>query len=321
MKKLIPILIILGLVGYILLARGQSNKSSTSSSNPIVNLFKKEIKVGEDVCAEFSKEWIQSATNKSIIKTERFDMTGTHTCKYYVKENSFITIHVEDLNVENQKKGAVLLNRTVKQDSRIKMDHFVVWQGDNQINNIYLVLNPNRFVTVGRSDIEVINNEENIQLAIKVVERIQKGENQGLVSAPTTEPTKEPTKTGNNIVPLPQEKDIINNFFTLIDEGKVSDAVMMMPSIITSDDSTKQAFGVQFSAMKSVKVIKIEESMKEDWTETRHQYMVTLDVVMDPSSAGGPIPYYGFKKGENVRFVGLVKEGNQWKVKGMATGP
>jgi len=131
-------------------------------------------------------------------------------------------------------------------------------------------------------------------------------------------PTK---KSGNNTVPLPQEKDIINNFFQLIDEGKVSDAVMMMPSIITNNDSTKQAFGVQFSAMKSVKVIKIEESMKEDWTETRHQYMVTLDVVMDPSSAGGPIPYYGFERGENVRFVGLVKEGNQWKVEGMATGP
>lgn len=73
--------------------------------------------------------------------------------------------------------------------------------------------------------------------------------------------------------------------------------------------------------MKTVKVKKIEETMKEDWTENRHEYMVTLDVVMDPSSAGGPIPYYGFENGENVRFVGLVKEGNQWKVEGLATGP
>jgi hypothetical protein len=49
--------------------------------------------------------------------------------------------------------------------------------------------------------------------------------------------------------------------------------------------------------------------------------MVTFDVTMDPSSANGPIPYYGYDQGENVRFVTIVKEGNQWKVEGLATGP
>jgi hypothetical protein len=130
-----------------------------------------------------------------------------------------------------------------------------------------------------------------------------------------------PTIKKEAVVPRPLETDIIRSFVNLIDEGKSSDAVMMMPAIITGNDSIKQAFGVQFNAMSSVKVKNIKESMKEDWTETRHQYMVTLDVVMDPSSAGGPIPYYGFERGENVRFIGLVKEGNQWKVEGMATGP
>jgi len=121
-------------------------------------------------------------------------------------------------------------------------------------------------------------------------------------------------------VPLPRDIDIINNFFALIDEGKASDAVMMMPSKITRDDSIKQAFGVQFAAMDSVKVKKIEESSRLDWTDTWHQYMVTIDVVMDPNSSDGPIPYYGFERGDNVRFVGLLKEGGVWKVEGMATG-
>ena len=121
--------------------------------------------------------------------------------------------------------------------------------------------------------------------------------------------------------PLPQEIDIIRTFINLIDEGKTSEAVMMMTSNITNDDSTKQAFGVQYNAMESVKVIKIEESSKADWTETWHQYMVSLDVVMNPNSSGGPIPYYGFEKGDNIRFITLIKEGGQWKIEGLATGP
>lgn len=306
MKKLIPFLIVGLVVGYFLLGRGQSG------------FLKKEIKVGQDVCAEFPKEFVESVTGKKILKTTRFDMKeGTHVCDYYTTENDFLSIHVEDLSFETQKKGLNEMGRPTKTDPSIKMEHFVSWQG-NDLYGVYLKLNDNKFISVDRGTLNASTNEENMKLAVAVVDRIQKGENQGLVSAPTAQPTK---KSGNNIIPLPQEKDIINNFFTLIDEGKASDAVMMMPAIITKDDSIKQAFGVQFAAMKSVKVKKIEEAMKEDWTGTRHEYMVTLDVVMDPSSVNQPIPYYGFENGENVRFVGLVKENNQWKVEGMATGP
>lgn len=154
------------------------------------------------------------------------------------------------------------------------------------------------------------NNKENPQKDVSPSPQTQSSSSSSLSSS-----------SSQTSVPLPQEKDIVNNFFQLIDEGRASEAVMMMPSKITGDDSTKQAFGVQFAAMESVKVKKIEESSRSDWTDTWHQYMVTLDVVMDPSSSGGPIPYYGFERGDNVRFVALIKEGNLWKVEGMATGP
>jgi hypothetical protein len=129
------------------------------------------------------------------------------------------------------------------------------------------------------------------------------------------------TIVSQSTAPLLQETDIIQTFFNLIKERKISEAVMMMTSNITRDDSTKQAFGVQFAAMDSVKVNKIEESSKGDWTESKHQYMVTLDVVMNSSSANSLIPYYGFEKGENIRFINLIKEGNKWKIEGIATGP
>lgn len=122
-------------------------------------------------------------------------------------------------------------------------------------------------------------------------------------------------------VPPPQETDIIRTFFSLIDEGKASEAVMMMSKSTTSDDSTKQTYGVQYAAINSVKVGKLEESSKGDWSETWHQYMATLDMEMDPASASGPIPFYGYANGENIRFINLIREGGQWKIDGLATGP
>ncbi len=316
MKKFIPFLIIGVAVVLVFLSRGRTNNTSTAS-NPITNLFKKEIIISEDVCAEFSAEFVEKILGRKVLRIDRYDSNVIHGCSYYLTENSSLTINVAKLSFEKQKEGSEYLGRPTRQDALIKMKHFVSWQGED-LYGVYLKLTPDRYVAVSRSSTTVITNEENMKLAIAVADRIQKGENQGLVSAPTIEPTK---KSGANIVHLPQEKNIVNNFFQLIDEGKASDAVMMMTSKITNDDSTKQAFGVQFSAMNSVKIKNIEESSKGDWTEIWHQYMITLDVVMDPSSADEPISYYGFERGENVRFVGLVKEDNQWKVEGLATGP
>ena len=120
---------------------------------------------------------------------------------------------------------------------------------------------------------------------------------------------------------MPQEADIIHTFFNLVNEKKMSEAVMMMSSDIINNDGIKQSYGVQFSAMKEVKVLKISDSMKAEWTDTRHQYQVSLGIVIDPNPVRNPIPYYGFENGENTRFITLVKEGSRWKIEGLATGP
>ncbi|MFH0773665.1 MAG: hypothetical protein V1922_05135 [bacterium] len=122
-------------------------------------------------------------------------------------------------------------------------------------------------------------------------------------------------------VPLPQETDIVRTFFLLIEERKISDAVGMMIDSITTDDSRKQAWGVQLNAIKSVKVLDVVPSIPEEWMENKHTYKVILDVVMDPSSATAPIPYYGYERGKNIRWITLEKSGNTWKIIGIATGP
>ena len=134
------------------------------------------------------------------------------------------------------------------------------------------------------------------------------------------ETTVSPTITDGE-VPLPQATDIIRSFFSLIEERRISDAVRTMSDSINNDDSQKQAWGVQLNAMKSVKVVDITPSMQEEWKENMRTYKVTLDIVMDPSSANQPIPYYGYEKGENIRWISLERPGKMWKVMGIGTGP
>jgi len=245
-------------------------------------------------------------------------MSGTHVCDYYTTENSFLTIHVENLNYDNQKKGVEFLDHKTTTDPSIKMEHFVAWQ-NTDIYGVYLKLNPDKFISISRGSLDASTNEENMSLAVAVVSRIQKGENQGLISAPTTEPTK---KTEAKTVPLPSEISIINTFFELMNEGRASEAVSMLDPSLIVDDANKQAWGAQFNAFKSIKAKSIEASMPEEWSSDKHTYKVILEVTMKPEAASvQPIPNYGYENGENYRWITISKAGNLWKVDGIATGP
>lgn len=136
-----------------------------------------------------------------------------------------------------------------------------------------------------------------------------------VITTPTVPAEKESS------VPLPLDTDIINSFFSLIETKRPSDAVMMMTSSIINNDSEKQAWAVQFNAINSLRVLSVEPSMKEEWTDTKHSYKLTLDVIMNPNSANEPIPYFGWENGQNTRWITLVKEGKMWRIEGLATGP
>jgi len=134
-------------------------------------------------------------------------------------------------------------------------------------------------------------------------------------------PISSSVSTTQGTVPLPQATDIIRSFFSLIEARRISDAVGMMSDAITRDDSTKQAWGVQLNAIKSVKIIDITPSVLEERKDTKRTYKVTLDIVMDPSSASAPIPYYGYENGTNIRWITLEKPRKMWQIMGLATGP
>ena len=134
----------------------------------------------------------------------------------------------------------------------------------------------------------------------------------------TGQPTVEPT---SKEVPPQTEEDIIRTFFNLINEKRIPEAISMMSNQAVGNESTKQAWGVQFNAIKSIRVMAIEPSMKENWTADEHSYKTTLEVSMSSDAANAPIPYYGWGDNPNIRWVVIVKEGNLWKISGLATGP
>lgn len=131
---------------------------------------KKEI--GTDICAQFDKEMIAGIIGREITKTETKSGGSSFNCEYYVDDKNFVSLTLNNLSVENQKKGAEALDRKVETREVIKMEHFVTVQEDGNINAIYLVLGPNKYIRVDRSSGKLFDNEALINLASKVVEKI-----------------------------------------------------------------------------------------------------------------------------------------------------
>jgi len=140
---------------------------------------------------------------------------------------------------------------------------------------------------------------------------------QTISEIPADQTSTQPTA----VVPLPTEEDIIRNFFNLINEKRIPEAISMLSQSAVGDDSSKQAWGVQFNAVKSINVQKIEPSMPESWSQDSHSYKVTLEAYVSSDAANAPIPYYGWGDNPNLRWVSITKEGDLWKINELATGP
>lgn len=121
------------------------------------------------------------------------------------------------------------------------------------------------------------------------------------------------TRESESVPPLTKES-FINLFFTLINNKEYDSALEYLAANQLPDEEWIK----QFSAMTSVKVLRIEKYPSENDYEV---YKVTLDVVMDPESANAPIPYYGWDSNPNIRFIPIVSENGAWKIGGIGTGP
>lgn len=133
----------------------------------------------EDVCAQFTEKFVTGITGKTIVKSKLSEYDPQYTCTYYTSFDEakgygpFFSIALSYLDAERQKKGNEILDRTIKTDPRIQMDHFIAVQEDGLINGIYLILSENKFISLNRSSGKVLNEEEMMNFAIKISDKIK----------------------------------------------------------------------------------------------------------------------------------------------------
>lgn len=129
--------------------------------------------VVEDICGQFTAEFVQNALGKPVLRIEPPKIDGLFNCSYFVSDKDYVMLVFEYLAVENQKKGQEMMGRTVKSDPRIPMENYLVWQPDGLLNTIYLVFGPGKFISIERSSGLGLSAEELIQFAANIGKEIK----------------------------------------------------------------------------------------------------------------------------------------------------
>jgi hypothetical protein len=124
------------------------------------------------------------------------------------------------------------LGRTLKEDPSIKMDHFIAIQEDGNINVIDLILSPNSFISIDRSDSKVLTNEEDIAFAAKVAEKL----NGRLSFKVNKNPVDTTTDEEKALAAEPSHEQVVNDFFAFLADKKITEAIAMMDA----NEETKQ---------------------------------------------------------------------------------
>lgn len=125
-----------------------------------------------------------------------------------------------------------------------------------------------------------------------------------------------PSKTEDGLTNLNQT-ETIENFMSLINNGKIDEALQLLHSKIIPDNEVKNNWAKQFSILKSITVKSITKLNSD---EEIYRVQLTIDD-LSPNATEAAIPNYGWNKGENVRWLSLEKENDLWKISQIATGP
>jgi len=127
----------------------------------------------EDICGQFTKEFMENMYGGKFAKIEPPQVTSVNNCTYYFDEKEYVMLNLEYLSIENQKIGNDAMDRKTEKNSAIPMENYVAIQENGAINAIYLVLNPNKFLSLRPSSKQAIGNEKFINLAVNIANAIK----------------------------------------------------------------------------------------------------------------------------------------------------
>ena len=268
MKK-ISVCLLLGVL--VLLGAGCGEKTGSNNENQTSN----GATVITDMCSQISGEFVGGAIGKPIVKTEggpgQMDYCQYFTTwseDYYkipsgnMPGGDYVSLNYENLNVENQRQGQEYLGRKLETNDKIKMEHFLAVQEDGLINSIYLVLDPDHFVSVNRSSGKALSEEEVINFAAKVAEMLKKG--------------VEPPKQSESQI------DRAKEFFQFLADKKIDEAIAMMDA----NQGIKDLWKTNFNTIQSLKVKSANPVFEEEWTSVRQVFKIDLEVSVTPEGEG-----------------------------------
>ena len=129
--------------------------------------------VVEDICGQFTSEFVENVLGKPIIRTEPPKLNSLYNCSYYLNDQEYVMLVLDYLSIDNQKKGQEMMGRTTKEDPRIPMRNMVVYQEDGVINTIYLVFGDEKFISIERSGGSGLSAEELINFAANIAKEIK----------------------------------------------------------------------------------------------------------------------------------------------------
>jgi hypothetical protein len=145
------------------------NTNQSTSNNPVLT---------GNICNVFTSDYVTSILGMSIVKSEAKTDTGVTACLYYTStatdNQKFVEIAVEDFNVANVKQGYAQVGAATKTDPRLGADDFIGLRTDNTVRGIYLVMNPNKVVTVSSdaASTQPVSDDKLIQFAAQLKARL-----------------------------------------------------------------------------------------------------------------------------------------------------
>ncbi len=327
MKKIgfIALLVLLSL-SFIGCTKKDSPAGETNQGNEAKQDELQDIKgdIDTDICKAITADFVYSATGKEVVKVEPDWIVPLQACRYYFTYDpnynaqytdpklrgggQLIFMMVENLNVENQKKGLEILDASYGSDPRIKMENMIAYREDKTLRDIRLIINPNRYVRIETNLAgKGLEDDELIDFAAKVAEKIQGNLSFEIKNNPIDLPEEDSKDLGAS------QQDIADKFISNLAALNIPNALAMMDV----SENEKQAWGVNFNTLEKLEVKKTEEVYKEEWTADRQVFKFELEVKVKPEGE-----QMGWQNGINYRWITLEKNTNgEWMVSAIANNP
>ncbi len=122
----------------------------------------------EDTCGQFTQAFMEGTLGGKITHVAPPQIAGINDCSYYLTDKEYVMLNLDYLSVANQKTGNEAMGRKVEKASGIPMDNMVVYQEDGAINVIYLILGPEKFLSLRPRSKATIPNDRFLTWAANI---------------------------------------------------------------------------------------------------------------------------------------------------------